>query len=178
MDKFYLSTLIYRVSEGDIRALEKIFNEMKDSIFAFVLMRTNNRQLSEDILQETMLQIYNSAKSYKKFSNPKAWILTIARNNAVSAIRKTSREQELNIQKDNNTTSLLIDSKINAMEMLSVLSEDQREIVILHAISGLKHKEIAKLLDIPLGTVCWKYNESIKILRKLKLTEKGVCCYD
>lgn len=174
MDNFHLSNLIHRVSGGDIGALEKIFNEMKNSIFSFVLMRTNNRQLSEDILQETMLQIYKSAKSYKRFSNPKAWILTIAKNNAVSAIRKTCKEQELNSAQKDDNSSLLINSKINVLEMLSVLSSDQREIVILHAISGLKHKEISQLLGIPLGTVCWKYNESIKKLRKLNYKD-GSC---
>lgn len=172
MDNFHMSNLIRRVSEGDIVALEKIFNEMKDSIFSFVYMRTNNRQLAEDILQETILQIYKSANNYKRFSNPRAWILTIARNNAISAIRKTKAEQEFNESLQNDNFDLLLNNKLNVLSILSVLSEEQREIVVLHAIAGLKHKEVSKLLNIPLGTVCWKYNESIKKLREFNYSEE------
>lgn len=51
-------------------------------------------------------------------------------------------------------------------ELTATLTEEEREIVIMHAVWGYKHKEIAKEKGLPLGTVTWKYNEAIKKLRK------------
>ena len=170
MDNFTLASLIRRVANGDLESLEKIFYEMKDNIFSFVLMYANDRQLAEDILQETMLQLVNSCKNFKRSENPKAWILTIARNNTVSYLRKTNRETNLteNITEtlqDNSQENDMADN-LNAQSILSSLTIEQREVVVLHVISGLKHKEIAKLLNVPLGTICWRYNESIKKLKQ------------
>lgn len=163
MENTQLSALIRRTADGDLGALEAIFVEMRDGIFSFTLMRTGNRSLAEDILQETILQVHDSAKNYRRFSNPRAWILTIARNLSVSALRKTSRETELSDeieQNDGFSTESHMDGQIDAAAMISGLPPQEREIVVLHAISGLKHREIAKLLGLPLGTVCWKYNET------------------
>ena len=52
-------------------------------------------------------------------------------------------------------------------EVLSLLSESEREIVVMHAMWGFKHREIAKQLGMPLATVLSKYNRSIKKLREL-----------
>ena len=174
MENIQLSALIRRTADGDLGALEEIFVEMRDGIYSFTLMRTENRSLAEDILQETILQLYDSAKNYRRFSNPRAWILTIARNLSVSALRKTSRETELSDEMEQNSETSIeshVDGQIDAAAMISVLPPKEREIVVLHAISGLKHKEIAKLLGLPLGTVCWKYSESLKKLRQLMPNE-------
>jgi RNA polymerase sigma-70 factor (ECF subfamily) len=49
--------------------------------------------------------------------------------------------------------------------MLKLLSDEERQIITLHAVSGLKHRQIAELLDIPLSTVLSKYNRAIKKLQ-------------
>ena len=54
-----------------------------------------------------------------------------------------------------------------------VLSENDREIFILHALYGYKNKEIAKFLNMPLGTVLWKYNRAIKVLKEKIKEEKN-----
>ena len=51
-------------------------------------------------------------------------------------------------------------------KMFEILSLDERNLIILHDVSGLKHKEIAELLDMPLGTVLARYNRSIRKLQK------------
>lgn len=173
MDNKQLSNLIGQVASGDINALEKIFFEMKDMIFSFLIMFGFNRQLAEDILQETILQVYYSSGNFIRFSNPKSWILTIARNQAVSAARKTRRETFLSDDiihiPDNTDIEFEICGRSHAALILSNLSQPERQIVVLHVISELKHREIAKLLSLPLGTVCRKYNESIKKLQQLSI---------
>lgn len=173
MDNKQLSSLIKQAASGDIKALENIFFEMKDKIFSFLIMYGFSRQLAEDVLQETILQVYYSSKSFKRFDNPKSWILTIARNQAISAVRKTKRETVLSDDiiyiTDNTDIEFEICGRSQAASILSNLSQCERQIVVLHVISELKHKEIAKLLGLPLGTVCRKYNESIKKLQRLSI---------
>jgi RNA polymerase sigma-70 factor (ECF subfamily) len=52
------------------------------------------------------------------------------------------------------------------MEAMRVLSDEERQIVILHAVSGVKHREIAKIMEMPLPTVLSKYNRAMKKLKK------------
>ena len=52
-------------------------------------------------------------------------------------------------------------------ECLKNLSDEERQIVMLHAVSGFKHREIARLLEMPLSTVLSKYNRAMKKLRKI-----------
>lgn len=169
MDDKKLGNLIRQDAAGDISALEEIFFEIKDKIYSFLLTYGFNRQLAEDMLQETMIQIHRSSRNFKRFDNPKSWILTIARNQAVSAVRKIDKEtfldEDILHMPDTSDIEANVCGMSNITSLLSALSQCERQIVILHAISELKHREISKLLSLPLGTVCRKYNESIKKLQ-------------
>lgn len=176
MDNFGLSILICRVAGGNLECLEDIFHEMKDSVYAFAYTVTRQKQAAEDILQETMLQIAESAKRFKLYGNPRAWVMTIARNIAFNFIRQTGRETELNENISDGAVPLehWVTGELSAVSLLDSLTLSEREIVVLHVISGLKHREIAKLLDIPLGTVCWKYNQSMKKLKENYIVGESV----
>ena len=58
--------------------------------------------------------------------------------------------------------------------LLVELEDKPREIVLLHVIAGLKHKEIASFLQMPLGTVLWHYRQSIKKLNAILEKEGGM----
>ena len=62
--------------------------------------------------------------------------------------------------------------KVILQDALNTLDFEERQIVILHSLTGMKHREIAEILDLPTGTVLSKYNRSIKKLRR-ELEEKG-----
>ena len=168
-----LSDLIQKAAKGDVKALESIFHEMKNGIYSFALMRVNDGETAEDVLQETILAVYESAGGYTRLSNPRAWILTIARNKAVSELRKRKNMESLDtlraeISDGKQTEKLVLDS-LETAQYLSGLSKADREIVILHVIGGLKHREIAKLLDMPAGTVGRRYSKSIHTMNHLML---------
>ena len=57
-------------------------------------------------------------------------------------------------------------------ECLTILSDDERQIVVLHAVSGYKHKDIADLMEMPLPTVLSKYNRALKKLKE-RITKGG-----
>jgi len=137
-------------------------------------MFCKDKYKAEDILQETFISIYENAGSYTIFKNPKAWIYTIAKNKAINLIKKDSRTTSIDSPENseiiqNNYTENTENNIINKMHMdllFSVLSEKDKKIVILHAVYGFKHREIAELLDIPLGTIKRRYKESIDKMKK------------
>jgi len=171
-----LSNTIKKIADGDKNALKELYDIMSNDIYKFLLMFCKDKYTAEDAVQETFISIYENAGSYRIHKNPRAWILTIAKNKAVSIIRENTRTTSLdtfenNIEDTAQPENIILD-KIQADMLLSVLSEKDKKIVILHAVYGFKHHEIAKLMSLPLGTVTWRYKESIEKMRKKGLTDK------
>lgn len=99
-----------------------------------------------------------------------AWIFTIARNLAYMKLRKRKRVSMLSIEDAENVVGF--SDVTNAEERMvlevafRILNVEERQIVMLHAVSGLKHKEISQIMKKPLSTVLSKYNRAIKKLEK------------
>ena len=142
-------------------------------------MFCKDKYTAEDVLQDTFISIYESTGSYRIFSNPKAWILTIVKNKALNIIKKDSRmtsietleNDDANIIHTKNPENLILD-KIHADMLLSALSEEDKKIVILHAVYEFKHREIAEFMGLPLGTVKWRYKQSIDKMKTKANTAK------
>lgn len=151
--------------QGDISALNHIYNEFKTPLYAFIITLTKNHVVAEDLLQETFVKVYDKANQYTKGSNLKAWIFSIARNLAYDYLRSSkSKWDEL----DDISESIVIEdevlNKLNISRALFILQDIDREIVIMHVVGGFKHSEIAKALNLNSSTVRWKYREAIKKL--------------
>ena len=156
-------------------ALKELYDIMSKDIYNFLLMFCKDKYIAEEAVQETFIAIYENAKSYRIFKNPRAWIFTIAKNKAVSIIRENSRTTSLDAFEkstdDTDNTDNIILGKIQTDMLLSILSEKDKKIVILHVICGFKHREIAELMDMPLGTVTWRYKQSIDKMRSKNTSE-------
>ena len=165
-----LSNILKDIADGDKAALKELYDIMNKDIYTFLVMFCKDKYTAEDALQETFIAIYENAGSYRVYKNPKAWILTIAKNKALSIIRANSHTVSLDTFEDSiedtaQTENVILD-KIRADMLLSVLSEKDKKIVIMHAVYGFKHRETAKLLGLPLGTVTRRYKESIDKMKK------------
>lgn len=166
--------IILNIAEGDMDAFHHLYEQTSSSVYGFALSITKNTHDAEDVLQETFLSVYGKAPDYEPHGKPMAWILTIAKNAALTKLRKANRTEEL------DDTRTLIESQLSVIQstehkliierVFQVLADDEKQIVMLHAVSGLKHREIASLLGLPTGTVLSKYNRAIK---RLKLILKG-----
>ena len=125
-------------------------------------------------MQETFIAIYENAGNYKIFSNPKAWVLTIAKNKVISIIRKNSYTISIDTLENEiaavQTENIILD-KIQAEMLLSVISDDDKKIVVLHAVYGFKHREIAELMSLPLGTVTRRYKQSIDKMKNSRYAD-------
>lgn len=161
--------LIVEIAEGSQQALHQLYDSVSKSVYGFVLSITKNSHDAEDVLQETFLTVFEKAVDYKPSGKPMAWIFTIAKNHALSKLRSHSKLHLIDEEKsqledafdniDNLEQRLVIEASFR------ILSDDERQILMLHALSGMKHKEIAAVLEMPINTVLSKYHRAIKKMR-------------
>ena len=162
--------LFRRIAANDIAAFEKLYLLTQRSIYAYALSILRNHDDSMDVLQETYLKIRGAAHLYKPMGKPMAWIFTITRNLAMSKLRQSKRTDDKQVEdmEDDLSFSYVTDSddRLVLQAALEILNVEEREIILLHAISGFKHREIADNLGMPLATVLSKYNRGMGKLRK------------
>lgn len=161
--------LIEQISNGNLSALGELYELIGTDIFAYALSKTANKEDAEDITHDTFVQLWKNATQYKPMGKPLAWIFTIEINLIRRVFNKNQRilqlDESIEVETDDEA---LVEGIINnefLRQILATLKEDEREIISLHIVSGLKHREIAKLLGKPLSTVLSKYNRAIKKLQ-------------
>ena len=160
-----LEDIIEEFRVGNYDSFEEFYYETSKQLYVFIYAIIRNRQSSEDLLQETYMRFLNNIDKYKKNTNYFNFLVTIARNLAINEYHKQKRV----INDEEYIYSIKEESKTdvpNLFYLLDYLDEKQREIVILHIIDNLKFKEIAKMKEMPLGTVLWLYNKAIKKLKR------------
>ena len=162
-----LESSMQKLRMGNKSALDDIFEITSKVVYILVYSILRNKERAEDVVQDTYIMIYRKIDKYKPNTNASAWIYKIARNLAFDEYTKR-RDISLEIFEgklfDNNTSESLTES-VYLKNMLDTLDSDMKEIVILFAVGGFKHREIAKIINKPIGTVQWLY---AKAIRKLK----------
>ena len=125
------------------------------------------------LLRSKTCKLFNVEKAslYRPGTNPKAWIIAIARHLAYDAMRRGKRLRTEPLDSQAEAVSQIESaSKLELMDALLQLEESERQIIVLYLLSGFKHAEISELLNLPPGTVRWKYRKG---LRRLSLMIGG-----
>ena len=91
--KFSDEKLILRFQEGDINAYNELVKRYKDRLLNFVFRYFNNVEQAEDVVQDTLIKLYTHANYYKNVAKFSTWIFTIAKNNALTELRKNKRKR-------------------------------------------------------------------------------------
>lgn len=166
--------LIHRVAQGDMEAFHTLYDSTKKSIYGFALSITKNTYDAEDVLQETFLKVYAAAGDYTGQGKPMAWMFTITRNLALSRLRERGRTAALEDAPEAVELSSVqdVEQRLLLQQLLSLLTEEEREIVVLHVAGGLRHREIGEMLGLPLSTVLSKYHRAIKRLAQTAKEEQ------
>ena len=151
--------LILRIAQGDTAALEVLYRQTSSSIYGFALSILRDPVAAEDVMQDTFVSVMQSAPGYQPSGKPMAWLLTIARNLALMRLR---RAESKNLSFDE---LFHVEDTHDAYQTTETLTDGERQIVMLHALSGLKHREIADLLGIPQATAISRYNRALAKLR-------------
>lgn len=161
--------IIERLKNKDEQAFEYVYQETKRGVYSMIFSVVKNHQVTEDIMQDVYMKMMTTIDQYKKQTNFKNWLLTIAKNQAIDYYRREKRIVHVDIEDydlsfSNPEPSPHEKNKFDLM--IEMLSEDQRSVVILKIADDMKFKDIAKILEKPLGTVIWLYQEAMKTLRK------------
>ncbi len=162
--------LFPRIAVGDKDAFSALYELCSKAVFAYALSFLRSVVDAEDAASDTFLKIRTASKTYKPEGKPLAWIFTITKNICLTKFRKDSKYSKAPMDELNNVSDLdkISDSedRIVLKAALKILSDEECQIIMLHAVSGEKHREIADYLNLPLSTVLSKYNRGIKKLRK------------
>lgn len=173
------ASLLQEIAGGSQDALSRLYEQAAAAVYGFALSILKNPHSAEDVMQETFLQVFSSASSYQGKGKPMAWILTIARNLSLMKLREqkkfaqTPLEEMWDLQSEDKGLKVKED-KLLLDGVLQILTEEERQILMLHATSGLKHREIAEMLKLPLPTVLSKYRRALlKLQKRLKEDENS-----
>lgn len=173
MTKQELNEKMLLLQRGDESAFEEIYNETRRGLFAFILSMCRNYQTAEDIMQTTYIRLRTTISMYRSGESAYAWLYTIAKNITINELNRQRREVSTDIP-EALEKGYYIDEECSPITLLmnKVLGNDERQIVTLYVISGFKHKEIAEMLDKPIGTVMWAYRNALSKLKKA-IKEEG-----
>lgn len=164
-----LRDLLARTAHGDHEAFERLYAAARGAVYAMALSVLKNAEDAADVTQETFVKVWTSAGQYRPSGSPMAWLLTIARNLARMKLRRDSRRADLTEQEWDaipaRAETVPAEDRAVLQTALSGLEDAERQIVLLHAASGLKHREIAQLLEMPLATVLSKYHRALKKMK-------------
>lgn len=174
-DTSAIASALAEISDGNTHAVTVIYERMGRQILSLGRAVTGSQSSGEDVLQETVLKIIENIHTYRKDGNAKAWIMAIARNTAIDMKNRSSRlgtdsdtdRSELEDGREYDFSSTKQSEIMDVMSALSRLDDTDREIVVMKAMSGLKHKDIAKLLGITVDASKKRYRRALEKLRTL-----------
>jgi RNA polymerase sigma-70 factor (ECF subfamily) len=158
-----------------------------NSMYNFAYRLTLDSDDSKDLLQDTYLKAYRFIDSFQQGTNAKAWLFRILKNSFINDYRKKSKEpskvdyQEVEsfYNSEDVDRQITPDLRVEALQdmigdeisvALNSLDVDFRTVIILCDLEGFKYEEMAKILDIPIGTVRSRLHRARNLLKE-KLSE-------
>ena len=176
-------TLVDAAKSGDSDAADTLIRRYQVRIFNFARTLTANDEDAEDLAQETFVRAFRGMPGFRGEASFKNWLYTIATNVARSDFGKRARQAPVwdrRLEADDvpehqlrSPMKSVEDSVIHRQMVdraLATLSEELRVTLVLHDVEGLEYREIASVLDIPVGTVMSRIFRARRRLRPV-LTE-------
>ena len=169
-DAAVLENCIARMACGDREALATLYRYARVPVYGLAMSILKNHADAEDVLQDCLIRVWSAADRYQPQGKPMAWILTIARHLAYDRTYARTRTQDMR-EGDwqaipDGQPNVTAEDRITLETLLNTLGDQERQIVVLHALAGLKHREIADMLELPLATVLSKYHRTMKKLQQ------------
>ncbi len=169
--------IMKKIASGDDEAFTELYYATYKQIYGFLLSLTKNKEDAEDLMQNTYIKIRNGAHLYKPQGTLMAWLCSIAKNQFLDYVRKYGKNRGVDFAEVENYVSegyasqrdetSDVENRMLLETVFAILDEQERVIVTMHMLDGLKHREIADIIGIPLSTVITKYNRALKKMKKV-----------
>ena len=160
------------------------FMPFVDSMYNFAFRLTNDEDDANDLMQDTYLKAFRFINSFERGTNAKAWLFRILKNSFINDYRQKSKEpSKVDYQEVETTYNSLDDAEVTVTtdlrldtvqdmigdevaNALNSLPVDFRTVIILCDIEGFTYEEMAKILDIPIGTVRSRLHRARNLLKE------------
>ncbi len=179
--------LIHQFRDGDLNALEALVIRHKDKLYTSILFLVKDKYLAEDIFQDVLIKVIDTIRGGRYTEEGKflPWAMRIAHNLCVDHFRKVKRTPAIKTSDDRdifeviNFTEEGADTKMmkrqshdRVRQMLDLLPEDQKEVIILRHYADLSFKEIASLTNCSINTALGRMRYGLINLRKMMIEKK------
>jgi RNA polymerase sigma-70 factor (ECF subfamily) len=160
---------------GDENAYIELVNRYKDKLINFIFNYLGDLESSEDVVQETMIKLYQKKHYYKEIAKFSTWLYTIAKNLANTELRKRKQRKTTllsQFSKDDKTYDLPSNEPEPGQEIqtdivnkiirdaVDQLSEKFKIVIVLRDIQGLSYEDISEIINVPIGTVKSRINRA------------------
>lgn len=180
--------LIQRFIKGEQSCFEQLIHRHKNKVFVYISLYIRDQALAEDLFQDTFMKVIQSVRAGKYQDNGKfiSWVMRIAHNLIIDHFRRI--KQMNTVSNDDYESDLfnsikLADSTIeddmikrqiqkDVRKMITMLPDDQREVVILRYYAGLSFKEIAEITNVSINTALGRMRYALINMRKIMEEKK------
>lgn len=175
VDNSYNETeLVRNARQGDGNGFKRLFEINVNRIYAFCLRMSANPQLAEEITQDVFVKAWENLHKFRGESKFSTWLHSIAVNEFLTQKRMqkrfmqrfTSTDDVLKYDRHGEKPEVHFNTNIDLENAISSLPEQAKMVLILHDIEGYKHKEIAEMINIEVGTSKAHLHRARKILRE------------
>jgi RNA polymerase sigma-70 factor (ECF subfamily) len=174
--------LVKKYINGDNYSFEVLLNRHKNRVFAFIMSKIKNKDLSEDIFQDTYVKVVNSLQKGKYNEEGKflPWVMRIAHNLVIDHFRKQKKMHMVRSNNDFDIFDIIKDDSINVDDrlirdqifndlraLINLLPKDQREVLKMRYFEEMSFKKIAEYFDISINTALGRMRYALINLRVL-----------
>jgi len=163
--------VIEKVISGDTKAFESIIQRYKNILFRYVLSHIPNFDIAEELTQDVFIKFYFSIDKFRFESSLITYLYKIARNLCIDIKRKKNINEiyleEIQPEPKGQSAEFEIEQKFWLLQILSKISDEQRSAIEMFYVEGFKYREIAEILELPMGTVKSRLKRGIEKLRKI-----------
>ena len=177
--------MIERASGGDAAAFNRLMEQHERRMYAVALRMCGNREDAQDCLQEAMLRVYRAIGGFKGQSSFSTWVYRITMNTCLDELRRKKNRQSASLDNllemgwsptdDSNAPekqAMRSELRRNLNRAIQELPEEMRAAVVLRDIQGFSYDEIARMLEINVGTIKSRISRGREKLRE-KLKENA-----
>ncbi|MDT0539576.1 MULTISPECIES: RNA polymerase sigma factor [Croceitalea] len=176
------SILVRNYIDGDEKSLEVLINRHNQRISSFIYSKVLDRDITEDIFQDTFIKVIKTLKrgSYSEEGKFLPWVMRIAHNLIIDHFRKNKRMPKFEGSDDFNIFSVIKDDKLNAEKQLiknqidsdltlliDELPDDQREVLMMRIYKDMSFKEISENTGVSINTALGRMRYALINLRKI-----------